>query len=183
MAEQNPKGIEKRGSPSAPRGFTLLELGIVLLLLGLILTLSLPRIREMIGPQDLPSAIRGLIGTIRYAQSQAAMTKQKYRLNLALRENRYWLSVEGNPGKFLREEGSLGKDQSLPRGVRFMGFLHPLRGKVQDGRVSIEFSPTGWVEECTIHLRQGEKEIFTLFIHPLGGKVEVLAGYGERVRG
>lgn len=170
-------------STSSPKGFTLLELGIVLLLLGLILTLSLPQIRQRIGPQDLPSVIRGLIGTIRYAQSQAATTKQRYRLNLDLRENRYWISVEGNPGKFLREEGPEGKDQPLPSAVRFMGFLHPLRGKIQEGLAYIEFSPTGWAEECAIYLRQGEKEIFTLFIHPLGGKVEVLAGYVERARG
>ncbi len=170
-------------SNHSKNGFTLLELAVVILLLGFILMLTLPQFREMIGPQDIKSSVRSFVGTVRYVQSQAATTKQRHRLNLDLGENVYWISVEGEPGKFLREESPGGKPQNLPRAVSFMAFIHEERGKTQEGKAYIEFSPTGWVEECTIHLRQGEKEIFTIFVHPLGGKLEITSGYLKRVKG
>lgn len=164
-------------------GFVLIELAVVILLLGFILLLCVPRIREMIGPADIQSAVRGLAGTVRYVQSQAATTKQRHRLVLDLSENTFWVSVEGEPGKYQRDEGLAGKPRRLPAAIHFMDFRHAQRGKAQEGSAYIEFSPTGWAEECTIHLRRGAEEIFTIFIHPLGGKVEVAPGYQDRVKG
>jgi hypothetical protein len=66
--------------------------------------------------------------------------------------------------------------------VVFLDVYQPERGKVNDGAAYVEFSPTGWAEECTIHIKKSEQEVFTLFIHPLGGKVEVVEGYTERVQ-
>jgi hypothetical protein len=59
----------------------------------------------------------------------------------------------------------------------------PERGKVRDGAAYVEFSPTGWAEGCIIHFKRSEQEVFTLFVHPLGGKVEVLNGYLEKGKG
>jgi hypothetical protein len=47
----------------------------------------------------------------------------------------------------------------------------------------VEFSPTGWADECTIHIKKSEQEVFTLFVHPFSGKVEVVDGYSERAKG
>jgi hypothetical protein len=65
----------------------------------------------------------------------------------------------------------------------FLDVYHPERGKVREGNAYVEFSPTGWAEECTIHVKKNEQEVFTIFVNPLGGKIEVAAGYLERVRG
>jgi len=166
-----------------PKGFTLFELMVVLLLLGFILLLTFPNFRQFFGPGDTKRAVLGFVGSLRYAQSQAATTKQRYRLNMDVKENAYWISVEGEKGRFVREASPHGRFTYLPAGVNFLDFYHPERGKVREGAAYVEFSPTGWAEECTIHLQKSAKEVFTLFVHPLGGKVEVLAGYLERLRG
>jgi Tfp pilus assembly protein FimT len=164
-------------------GFTLLEISVVILLLGFLFLFSVPRFQALMEPRDIRRAVRGLVGTVRYIQSQAATTKQRYRLQLDLKENLYWVSIEGGLGTFLRESTPSGRSQSLPRGVQFMDFIHPDRGKIQEGVVSVEFSPTGWAEECTIHMKKSEQEVFTIFVHSLGGRVEVAPGYLEKVRG
>jgi hypothetical protein len=64
--------------------------------------------------------------------------------------------------------------------VVFLDVTHPERGKLREGNAHIDFSPTGWADECEVHLGKGEEEVFTIFIHPLGGKAEVSAGYVER---
>lgn len=165
------------------RGFTFVELMLVLLLLGFMLLLSFPNFRGLISPGDMKRATLGFAGTLRYAQSQAATTKHNYRLNIDLKENAFWISLEAEKGKFSRDPSSYGRLIYLPAGVNFLDVYHPERGKVRDGAAYVEFSPTGWAEECTIHLKKSEQEVFTLFVHPLGGKVEVLNGYLEKVKG
>jgi prepilin-type N-terminal cleavage/methylation domain-containing protein len=165
------------------RGFTLIELVIVLLLLGFMLLLTFPNFREFITPKDIKRTILGFVGALRYAQSQAATTKHTYRLNIAIKENAFWVSLETDIGKFSRDPSSLGQLTYLPAGVVFVDVYHPERGKMQDGAAYVEFSPTGWAEECTIHLRKSEQEVFTLFVHPLGGDVEIAEGYLERGKG
>lgn len=165
------------------KGFTLVELMFVLLLLGFMLLLTFPNFREFIAPRDTKRAVLGFVGTLRYAQSQAATTKRKYRLNVDVKENAFWVSMEGEKGKFFRDPSSQGQLIYLPTGVIFLDVYHPERGKVREGDAYVEFSPTGWAEECTIHLQKSEQEVFTIFIHPLGGKFEVIAGYLERLKG
>jgi prepilin-type N-terminal cleavage/methylation domain-containing protein len=175
-------GIDQIDRIAQRKGFTLFELMFVLLLLGFMLLLTFPNFRQFFGPRDLKRAVLGFFGTLRYAQSQAATTKIHYRLNVDVKENVFWISREGEKGKFDRDPSSYGRITSLPPGVIFLDVYHPERGKVRDGAAFVEFSPTGWAEECTIHIRKSEQEVYTLFIHPLGGKVEVVEGYAERVK-
>ena len=172
---------DQRGSSS--RGFSFVELLFVLLLLGFMFLLTFPNFRDFIGPRDMKRATLGFVGTLRYAQSQAATTKQTHRLNMDLKENAFWISIEGENGKFFRDPSSQGQPTYLPNGVILLDVSHPERGKVREGTAHVDFSPTGWAEECTIHLKKSEQEVFTIFVHPLGGKVEAIAGYSERVKG
>jgi len=167
----------------ATTGFTFVELMVVLFLLGFILLLTFPNFRQLFGPEDTKRAVLAFVGSLRHAQSQAATTKQRYRLNVDVKDNAYFTSVEGEKGKFVRDASPQGQITHLPPGVIFLDFYHPERGKVREGAAYVEFSPTGWAEECTIHLKKSEQEVFTLFVHPLGGRVEVVAGYLERLRG
>ena len=167
---------------NARRGFTLVELMLVLLLLGFMLLLSFPNFRDLILPGDMKRAILGFVGTLRYAQGQAATTKQSHRVNMSVRENAFWVSLESEKGKFYRDPSSYGQLTYLPAGVNILDVYHPERGKARDGDAYVEFSPTGWAEECTIHLKKSEQEVFTLFVHPLGGNIEVVEGYQERLK-
>ena len=165
------------------RGFTLFELMIVLLLLGFISLLTFPNFRALLEPRDVKRAVLSLVGTLRYAQSQTATTKQKYRLVMDLKENAFWVDREVEDGSFQRDPSSMGKPAYLPAGVTFIDATHPERGKVREGAAQIEFSPTGWAEEWTLHVQRGEQEVYTIFIHPLGGKIEAVSGYVERWKG
>jgi len=162
------------------RGFTLFELIVILLLLGSIFLLTFPDFREFLEPRDAKRAVLRFVGSLKYAQSQAATMKQKHRLNVDVKENTFWVSREGEKDSFSRDPSPMGNPHPLPQGVIFLDVTHPERGKVREGKGYVEFSPTGWAEECTIHLRKGEEEIYTVFIHPLGGKMEVAAGYVEK---
>lgn len=104
-------------------------------------------------------------------------------MNVDLKENTFWVSKEGEKDSFLPDPSPMGKPSYLPAGVSFLDVSSLERGKTREGVGFVEFSPTGWAEECALHLRRGEEEIFTIFIHPLGGKLEVAGGYVERWKG
>lgn len=154
---------------------------IVLLLMGFVFFLSFPSFRHFIEPRDAKRAVLQFVGSLKYAQSQAAATKQVHRVNIDLRKNTFWITREGGEkNQFLPEPSSMGKPAGLPSGVVFLDVLHPDREKAREGTETIDFSPTGWAEECDVHLRRGDQEIFTVSVFPLGGKVEIGAGYLER---
>ena len=167
----------------AHKGFTFVELTLVILLLGFIFLLTFPNFRESIAPGDFKRAVLRLVGTLRYAQSQAATTKFKHRLNIDVKENTFWVTVEKERGKFSRDPSPSGQPTYLPPGVIFLDVVHAERGKVREGNAYVDFSPTGWAEECTLHLKKSEQEVFTIFVKPLGGKIEAEAGYLEKVKG
>lgn len=171
---------ERARTSSDNRGFTLFELMVVLLLLGSIFLLTFPNFRQILEPRDIKRAVLQFVGSLKYAQSQAATTKQTHRLYVDLKDNSFWVSKEGDRDSFSRDASTLGTPQSLPPGVIFLDVIQPERGKVREGKGYVNFSPTGWADECTIHLRRGEEEIYTIFIHPLGGKVEIASGYLEK---
>ena len=164
-------------------GFTFLELIFVILLLGFMFLLTWPNLQGLTPWGNADKGLLGLTGALRFAQSQAATNKCRYRLNLEIRENTFWISKEKDKKEFLAVSSDYGQRIHLPPGLAFIDIQQPHRGKIGGGTGFVEFSPTGWAEECTIHLRRGEEDIFTIFLHPLGGKVEILSGYVERTRG
>jgi prepilin-type N-terminal cleavage/methylation domain-containing protein len=173
-------GREKTRTSSGNRGFTLVELMVVVALLGFILLLTFPNFRDLLEPRNPKRVVLQLVGSLKYAQSQAATSKQRYRLNLDLKENAFWISREEGRGSFQRDSSRMGKPSYLPSGMIFLDVSNPERGKMREGTGYVEFSPTGWAEECAVHLQKGEEEVFTIFVYPLGGKVEVFARYVER---
>lgn len=164
------------------KGFTLGELTVVLFLLGFILLLTFPNFREFFTPHNIKRALLGFTGTIKYTRSQAATTKLFHRLVIDVKENTFWVMREEEKGKFIRDPAPPGQAQNLPEGVYFLDVTTPERGRVEEGPAFIEFSPTGWAEEAAIHLKRKEEEIFTIFVNPLGGKLEIYEGYLERKR-
>jgi Tfp pilus assembly protein FimT len=153
---------------------------VVLLLLSFILLLTFPNFQGLLDSKDPKRAVLQLVGSLRYARSQAATSKQRHRLNLDLKENAFWVSREEGRESFQLDSSLMGRPRHLPPGIMFLDVSNPERGKRRQGTGYVEFSPTGWAEECAVHLQKGEEEVFTVFVHPLGGKVEIFKGYVER---
>ncbi|MEK6576726.1 MAG: prepilin-type N-terminal cleavage/methylation domain-containing protein, partial [Nitrospirota bacterium] len=78
-------------------GYTLIELSVVLLILGLILSIFLPRLPGIAGG-DLKTTSRKIIGIIQYTYDEAIGKRQVHRLNYDIREGVLWVTI-------LREDG------------------------------------------------------------------------------
>jgi len=115
---------------------------------------------------------------MRYAQSQAATTKQRFRLNVDLKENAYWVSRQGDKDSFVRDPSPMGNATYLPSGVSFLDVTHPERGKMREGIAYVEFSPRAG-RRMRNPSGPGRRGLHPFCPSP-GGKTEVTAGYVER---
>src|SRR5438105_2523939 len=73
-AIRNPQSALPKG------GFTLLELSVVLFIIGLLVTIALPRLGDLSGAR-LESSARRLAALVRYLGGEAAFSGRLYRLH------------------------------------------------------------------------------------------------------
>lgn len=107
-------------------GFTLLELIIVLIIIGISSALVVPRFIGGMGGLDLKAASGKVAASLRYARSQAVAQKKSYAVVFDLEQNR--LTIRSESGGETEEsdtvdEGTAGNSQkkryNLPEGIFF----------------------------------------------------------------
>lgn len=161
------------------RGFTLLEMLVVMLIIALIMGIALPRFGALLGSQ-IKSDARSLVGTIEFAFFLANSQKKPVRINYDIKSGKYWLDMlqiideEKNVGEFVN---FTDKKKQLSSGVKFVDIFVAHSGKVDEGVVFTLCTPQGYCEPTTIHLRDESGHDFTLRLKPLLGEVAVYKGY------
>jgi len=164
--------------PATCKGFTLIELIIVLIVLSAILVIAFPRMEAFFSGGYLKSTSRRLIGTIRYLYDRSATTGKRLRLCYDLDENEYWIEEENEEGEFEELKTVLGRKETLPEGIKFLDIITP-EGKINSGQTFTFFSPKGYVTKSSIHLQNEKEEVQTLLVKGTMGQVMVYKGYVE----
>lgn len=159
---------------SSNKGYTLIELVAVVVLLGLFLTISVPKLRETFFSGNLKSAVRRLTGTIEQLRGDAVREHKEFWLNLDLDSESYWITSSDMNDKEIEEVTRI----RLPSGVNLID-VASISGKVMDGSTAIRFSPRGYVEESLIHLGDGSDNVYTLFLPSFLPKVKIENQYIE----
>jgi prepilin-type N-terminal cleavage/methylation domain-containing protein len=144
------------------RGFTFLELIVVIFVISLILAISLPTF--MLQEEgELKSEAGRLASILRFLNDTAISTKETYSIHVIFKEKSIRYKIpEGE-----REE----KIYYLSR-----VFLQS-KGNVSEGEVTIFFHPTGAGENFTFYLT-GLKLTMEIIFNALSGRVKVSAHEG-----
>jgi len=161
-------------------GFTLIELGLVLLIMAVFLVLVVPRFQDQSRAQ-LISQTRKLAAIFHYLQQEAILNGRVYRLNFDLDQQRYFITsadASDPQGGFAEEKGLFTHDVALPSNVQISDVNVPLTGgKVYEGIGWVQFYPDGYVDPSVVHIDNGQ-EVYTLYVdQPLTGRANVQSGY------
>lgn len=157
------------------KGFTLIELCVVLFLIGLFSALLIPRL-DRFGQGELDASARRLRGTIRFIFNEAALTGREHRLTYDLERGTYRATILRPGGELVELQGP-GREARLPAGVRFQDLTLRGRGTFSTGEITMRVHPTGWLEETVIHLQDESGAQRTLRLAPLSGIADIYQGY------
>lgn len=171
----------KPGS-SSQDGFTLLELMVVIVIIGLFSALFSVRIESVLSGGDLRYASRILMGEISKLRGEAAYTRTDHVLELDIAENTLSRpDLETNKMGFSDEpskmRGTNNQVIKLPKGVDLQDVVVASKGKIQEGKALITFYANGTVDRALVHLRNEKNEAYTLEVNPLTAQVTLHDSY------
>jgi prepilin-type N-terminal cleavage/methylation domain-containing protein len=148
------------------KGFTLLELILVMVIISAVLGMAAPSLRGFFASRKAHDAAAGILSLMRYARSQAITEGRSYRLNLDPVEGAYWLTVN-EAGGYAELDTDLGRIFLLPE-LTAMKVETDDDAEKEEGTAHIEFYPKGHADVCTIRIfEQNGDEVDVLALTPV----------------
>lgn len=150
-------------------GFTLIELIVVCLLIGLLLSLSVPSMRSSLFSDPLKGAARRTIGLVNGVRELAARQQKPYLLHISHAENQIWYEEDG----INTDDQEKDRQLTLPETVRISEV------KVAGNELSrmddtvVWISRKGLMEEVTLRLEDDSGAGLVLGFHPFTDNVTI----------
>ncbi len=153
-------------------GYTLLELIVVLVILGISLHFFMPSLRK---PDSMQAVARRVITISGHLRSMAVRTQEKQTLDYHSSGFSAGVSKKTKT-EMLDDEEREKQSIPLPDDVSLEVSLP--NGDVQSSG-AINFYPTGYADPAAIHLTKGGDDYLTLVVEPFLSKVRIYEEYWE----
>ncbi len=154
------------------RGFTLIELIVVISIISLMLFFTMPNLGGALWPQGSREASRWIIHAEKTLRENAIRHNTRYTLHIDLPTGKIWFS--NKLMKTSEIEKLAAKAMVLPRGVVISEIEFPLKNKTVLGRAEIHFYPKGYADKAIIRVNKGHYDNFNLLIEPFIPGVRVI---------
>ncbi len=143
--------MQTRTSQTDSRGFTLVELAVVVLIVGVISGIVFTRIDALIPGERLRGSAAEVVGAVRFARSAARSRRIEVAVEYDIDENR--LTVRGffPPGS-QEEDSEVILSRRLAEGIRILEVRYGESAVASRGRVTVSFTPSGSVGEHMVTL-------------------------------
>ncbi len=165
------------------RGFTLIELTVVIFLIGLLFLISMPRLSNFLYQGDLRRVARSLKAAVYLLRSKSIVTNRNTVLHFDLDKGAYWGAYESaedeSEGFSDDEPPLLVSSRELPKDIRFVDALNINTPRVTSGRLSSTFNSKGVFEETVLHLADRNDRVLTIVINAYTGRFLLYDEYVE----
>lgn len=145
------------------RGYTLIELSVVVLLVGILLLIAVPRVRDTLINDDLKVATRRLVGAARELRNESVRERTDSILHIDLNRSALWSYTADTTAE--RRAELRKKAVLLPEGIRVVEVRQANAAKKTEGEAVIRFFRGGYMTPTVIRLAKGDRT-FSLVFHP-----------------
>jgi len=153
-------------------GYTLLELIVVLVILGISLHFIMPSLKK---PDNMKAVARRVITMAGHLRSMAVRTQEKQSLGFG--PSGFTISIAKNTETdMLDDDERASQTIPLPEDVS-LDVLYPNGDTRSSG--SIVFHPTGFTNPVAIHLTKDGYDYITLVVEPFLSKIRIYEEYWE----
>ncbi len=162
------------------RGFTLIELTVVLFLVGILLSLAVPNIDNFMFHSDLKSTARSLKAAVRVLRSKSIATGRYAVLCFDLDKGTYWGELEPKqeqPFNTMGENERVVSERYLPEGIRYVDAMNFNVEKTESGILRSILNPKGVIEETVLHLADRRNRNLTVIINAYTGRFSLYERY------
>ncbi len=158
-----------------------MELIIVCILISLVLSISIPTLRNSLYTNELTSTTRKIIGTVKELRNLAVREQQPYLLHFDLDDNKIWYEIDdGEDGDdSLDEDEDEEKGMVFPTGISITDVQTHSQGIKSLGSMTVWISKRGYMDQTVLHISDEDDKAFTLFLSPFSGSAKVYEDYVE----
>jgi prepilin-type N-terminal cleavage/methylation domain-containing protein len=169
--------VRPSAPPGAARGFTLLELALAIALIGLLVTLVLPRL-GILGGVSLQASARQLASRIQLLREDAALRGRWVRLSFDPQTGRYGAEVyvdTTSGGRFVPDDTPLFRTVAVPEAIR-LEVIGPGLTTTRDGHLAALFSPDGYVDPMIVRLSGRGDDVYSIVVEPARSRPRIVEG-------
>lgn len=152
------------------KGFSLVELLVVCALLSIMVSLSVPALRDTLFNDPLKSTVRKTIGLVNGIRELALRTQQPYFLYISRQENRLWYQqdVPTEDGEH-QAKGLL----QIPKGIRIQEILSAGKDLSAMEQVTVWITRQGYMHETRIRFADDAGHTLTVQFLPFVDSMQV----------
>ena len=158
------------------RGFTLIEMAVVILILGAAAAVVLPRIGSgAVERARLRATVAKMASVATCARNRAATMRQMHALQIDVKKGEYRVTNQVSDSDRQPTASGLGLRRRLPDGMTFTGITVLQQEELSDDVKRIRFSPEGWADAAVIWVTGQQGNTASLVISGLSGRIETYA--------
>ena len=163
------------------RGFTLIELIVVMVLIGVTMAFALPHLSSFVFSDPLKLATRKLTLLVTQTSRLAVRTSRPYQLKYDSSTRGFEVLAvdekETERENAVNDESNHLPTLQLPDSVLLKDISFAAAEEKISGSFSLRFSEKGYLEPCLIHLQNQSGDEMTLKLSPFVGHVTLHQGY------
>jgi len=154
-------------------GFTLLELIVVMVLIGLTASFAIPQFGGFLVTDQMKTTARRLVGFVHQTAGLARREQVAYLLRYNISEHRFVATVEGAAEQTSPEAETKTISLSVPESVSVGEIWSWYGGAQSPDEWKIRFSKEGYIEPTILYLARDDGQEMSLVMSPFLGTVRV----------